>query len=343
MKHSLLLTFDYEVFLGGISGSVSRCLLSPTEAVRRIMDNVGCKGLFFVDSLYLKRLADEPSALCRHDARLIHQQLEGLVKDGHEVAIHIHPHWLDAHYSEPNNNWDGSDRRRFALSCFEEELLDQVVHESIVALEPYMDMQQELKFRAGGFYAQPFEHILPVFRKYNVLKDFSVMRDFVSTGFENRYSFNYSSPPESFIYRFASDPLKAEHGDFTEVSVNSFPLSGIIRLRNSLYYRRKKNNPEYIRMGDGRGSGNVITHRDGSGFMSKLISHQNFCIELMNPVIADGYLQYLKQEGFVHFVSHPKLFTPGGLEAFAQFLPKALQAQAETNIESILKSHLEHQ
>ncbi len=55
----ILLTFDYELFLGVNSGRINDCLIDPTQKVTAVMDRFGLKGIFFVDLLYLVRLKEE--------------------------------------------------------------------------------------------------------------------------------------------------------------------------------------------------------------------------------------------------------------------------------------------
>ena len=55
---TLLLTFDHELYLGARSGSVRRCFLDPTEALRAILNRHGMRRIVFVDALHLARLGE---------------------------------------------------------------------------------------------------------------------------------------------------------------------------------------------------------------------------------------------------------------------------------------------
>jgi hypothetical protein len=341
-RKSLLLTFDYELFLGNRSGSVRRCLIDPTNRVLEILDRHRASGLFFIDTLYLARLEKEPSAACRSDLQDIRHQLEQIIRKGHSIGLHIHPHWLDAVYEPADHNWNGENKTRFALSCLDMGQIQDAVSDSCRILAPFFEPGKLKTYRAGGFYCQPFKAFADLFAEMDVRIDFSVMRDFRSTGYRNLYGFNFTHPPKPYVYRFAEDPLVAgEQGSFIEVSVNSFKLSGITKIRNSVYFRMHKQADIYTRMGDGRGSGNIIAHASDGGFRSKIRNYSNFAVELMNPVLAEAYLGSLKREGYVHFVSHPKLFTLGGLSSFDQFLRQALNDRdVETDYREVIRQHL---
>src|SRR4051812_11803887 len=98
MQKKLLLTFDYELFLGVQSGKVDDCLIKPTNLLLSIMEEAKVKSIFFVDSVYLMRLKKQAETVeeCQVDYEKITKQIRELIKKGHYVFPHIHPHWLDA-------------------------------------------------------------------------------------------------------------------------------------------------------------------------------------------------------------------------------------------------------
>lgn len=341
MSPSLLITFDYEVFLGSKSGTIQNCLIDPTNRVLSILAKHDFKSIFFVDSLYLCRLQESTSPQNQADLKVIFLQLENIVKQGHQIGVHIHPHWLDAKYQENSNNWNGTNKNRFALSCLDDSLRTETIRKSVEILSPYMDMTRPITYRAGGFYCQPFNLLTDTFTQYNVLIDFSVMRDFTSTGYQNRYAFDFTNPPKDLIYRFDENPLfPQKSGKFIEVSVNSFRLSGWSRIRNSIYFRMNRNSPKMVRIGDGTGSGNFIAHQGDRDYRRYFRTHQNFAVELLNPVLAHSYNRQLKEEKLIHFVSHPKSFTSIGLEGFDLFCILSAKQHPETDYRNIIRNYL---
>ena len=337
----LLLTFDYELFLGPISGSIEKCLIIPTDCILDVLKRSEFKALFFVDALYLSRLKQIDTGKAKSDFSQICSQLDRIIQEGHSVGIHIHPHWIDAQFNVEKNNWDGSEKRNFALSCLGEQDLEGVISESFFVLRPWLDTNRPLSFRAGGFYAQPFIRYRNILKSYNVLWDFSVMREFQSSGLNDIYSFNYSKPPSSFIYRFESDLLIEEDGSFVEVSVNPFVLSGFRRVMNSVYYRWSQSREDQQRIGDGLGSGNVISPIFSHPLFRYFTLKQSYSVELMNPLVSRFYLKDLSNLGYVHFVSHPKLMSKFSLDSFVYFCEKARRiSNLETSIEHIVNHSL---
>lgn len=109
-KLRLVLSFDHELSLGG-ADSYQRNLFAPTEELFGVAAELGVKIVLFTDVLCAMRFRDwdrdgffEP--YCR--------QLENALLQGHDVQLHIHPHWLDSTWE--NGTFKPS--TSFALSNF---------------------------------------------------------------------------------------------------------------------------------------------------------------------------------------------------------------------------------
>ena len=106
MKPQILLSLDYELFFGAQTGTVDQCLLRPTEALAETVKKHGAHLSLFVDALYLQRLSAEARRYPRlqRDFDAICRQLESLKQDGHDIQLHIHPHWIDSHFDGDNGS-----------------------------------------------------------------------------------------------------------------------------------------------------------------------------------------------------------------------------------------------
>jgi len=340
-RKDILLTFDYELFLGKRSGTIENCLIKPTQLLLEILTKHQAKGIFFIDTLYLLRLEQENTPACKKQLETVLSQLHEIKNEGHTIGVHIHPHWLDAQYTAETNNWNGEIKTRFALSNLSDADKQTAISYSVNILQEFLEPDKPITYRAGGFYCQPFSSFSKYFEQHKILIDFSVMRMFKSNGYQNLYAFDFTNPPEEFIYYFNEDPIvKVDSGKFTEVSINSFQLSGIAKIRNSIYYRLNKDKVDFLRIGDGSGSGNIISHVNDASIKRYIRNDQTFSIELMNPIIADAYVSFLRKNDFVHFVSHPKSFTPIGLRSFDKFLDKIKLMEIEYDYTKIIASRL---
>ena len=165
MKKKLLLTFDYELFLGDSSGSVSNCMIIPTTKILEILKKFKIKAIFFVDLTYLNRLDNESKKYIsvKNDYKEIKDQLLKIKSLGHYIFYHLHPHWLDAKYLCNKNEWDLSEKRKFSLNNLNDKEIHKVFFESKKILKNFKLDRQAKGFRAGGLYIQPFERIKSTF------------------------------------------------------------------------------------------------------------------------------------------------------------------------------------
>ena len=340
IQKNLLLTFDFELFLGSKSGSVENCLIKPTRELMKIVNNYKLSMIFFVDTLYLSRLKDvaKNSITAKNDYLKIISLLQDLIDSGSYIFHHIHPHWLDAIYLEDINQWDVSNKNKFALNNLTKDevvnvfdISNEIIHE----IYKNRSLPKYFGYRAGGLYAQPFSNYKDQMKKHSILLEFSVLKNAKSKGEEGRYEFDYSTFPSENIYNFSQEVnLKDENGEFIEFTMDNCQLSGFNKIVNSIYYRLNHKKESWKRWGDGSSSGNVVK---SSKTVSKLKGEESFSIELLNNFKANVYFDYLKNENFLHVISHPKFFSNANLIALDKFLVKATSKYTiQTDVFNIL-------
>ena len=116
-RKKIILSFDYELFFGYKSGTVRKSLIEPTNLLLDGMDKYGFKGNFFVDWQMLKYLKLQSTERTISDYNLIVSQLKDIVRRGHRIELHIHPHWVNAKYNN-DGTWDFSDYSHYSLNSF---------------------------------------------------------------------------------------------------------------------------------------------------------------------------------------------------------------------------------
>ncbi len=220
---NFLISLDYELFFGRRTGSVERCLFEPSEALCKAVHPYGGKLSFFVDAGFLLRLAAEAGksdTLRREYDQLCHH-LERLVQLGHELQLHIHPHWEDSYWAD--GNWQ-VDVRRYRLHDFAEDEIASIVSRYRKALAEFCPPESICAFRAGGWVLQPFSKLAEALAANGIEID--------STVFENGQSesdthvFDFRGAPQKSLWRFNDDPLIAvEQGRFLEVPIAAHPVS----------------------------------------------------------------------------------------------------------------------
>lgn len=336
---SLLITFDYELFLGKRSGSVENCLIRPTELILEVLKKHNQKSLFFIDTTYLLRLSEIKGEYQKAatDYDKICKQLIALAKEGHWLFHHLHPHWLDAHYLPETNEWDLTNNQRFVFSSiseaerekifsFSDSFLNQIYQEACVNRTPN-------GFRAGGLFIEPFGDFIPYFKKFNISNEFSVVPNTQRGDYP--FAYDFCEVPVNRAYNF-NEKINQENnnGCFKEYPITQIKISGIAKLMNSIHYRLKVNKSEYKVYGDGNSVSKNINQKKSKRKVNHLLNMKiPASIEFLNPVNVSLYHSFMKKNNYFHLLSHPKLLTPVSISVFDAFLKKSAKTANIVNPE----------
>jgi len=311
-KH-LLLTFDYELFLGERSGTPQDCLIDPTRHLLQVCSHHPLKMIFFVDTLYLLRLRDEAAihGKCGEDFELVIEQLKELAEAGHYLFPHLHAHWLDAKYKAGDNEWALDNAHYYRLHAVDQDLRRKLFRESIGLLEQIVrstgaDYPIDA-YRAGGWSIQPFDIIAPLFREFGIRYDFSVAARRWS--FTRAHWFDFTAVQEANgPYRFSKDVTRPDtSGEFIQFPI-SFVETGKWSRRLDLLLRRSF----YRTFLKPYGKGGILraeslphdpTHYPDLYYL-QLASVENF----RTPFISE-YRRFIEDNDYLHFISHPKLLS----------------------------------
>ena len=233
-KKKIILSFDYELLFGDCSGTVQKTLIEPTNQLLDAMDSVGFKGNFFVDWQMLKYLKEEGNVRTDSDYAFIESQLKDIIRRGHRIELHIHPHWVDAKYNG-DGTWDFSDFKHYCLNSFTEEEIVGLFEEGTELLtniarevDPFYEI---VAFRAGGWAIQPFQLLRPAFEKVGIKIDSSTMSGVkIITDYSSCDFINIPVSSKGY-YNFADEVEKEDsEGKFIEVPISSVKLPFMSRV-----------------------------------------------------------------------------------------------------------------
>ena len=310
-KSTLLMTYDYELYLGR-SGHVDNCLIAPTKEIVKVMDKHNAKGTFFVDTVYLL-LAKEQ---CPSDYEKVVNQLRWLVSEGHRIELHLHPHWVDANYNVSDAQWYFDNYRYYRVSKCPKEMIADLFRRSydlLCAIAQKEDSNYKpIAYRAGGWCIEPFDTFKELFIEYGIKVDSSVR---AGNKFDDPVQgFDFTSIKDPKPYRFTDSPLKREEdGIFMELPVTPLTLSPMCLICNRIGYKIDKQNRKVW------GDGNVsFKSKEGITFKNALkklttnkiasLSYDGYCL---NP----GKSLFKKNDVLVG-VAHPKAITPRSIKIF---------------------------
>jgi len=294
IKKKIVLTFDYELFFGERSGSIEKCLLEPTKKLLDVSRKNNIKMTFFVDVLFYQRLLEVDS----DSADKIKKQLQLLVKNGHRIELHLHPHWLDAVYK--NNNWIFENYRYYRIHNLDNEKIIELFVKGKQILE---DIAREIDknynviaFRAGGFCIQPFDKLKKAFKESGLLIDSSVVCGI--KGESVAHWFDFRSVPNKEFYRFSDNvEIEKDDGEFIEFPISTYRtyiFNKIIRKIKKLKYKK-----DFKIYGDGKGMSY------SKNFLGNLVIDDMFSLENVIPSFFYELCENYNKE-YINIISHPK-------------------------------------
>lgn len=326
-RHAFIVSLDYELFFGPETGTPERCLIAPTEALAKTAEQSGFRLTLFVDAGYLvaaRREAAEHTVLERH-YRLVSTQLAELTARGHDLQLHVHPHWEDCRFD--GNGWT-LDTSRYRLHDFGAEELSRILAAYREALE---DIKQApvFAYRAGGWCIQPFDAIAESLRSAGVWLDSTVYGGGYSEVEAKAYDFRHA-PIQSRPWRFSTDPTVPDAGGwFLEIPISTYRYGPSMFWRMALNRLRKR--PETMAFGDGRTMPNNKRY-----YARRLLSRGTW-----SPVSIDGVKTASLEAAYANFAArggeifnvmgHPKSVTSVGIQHLRRFASKnARRLEART-------------
>ena len=312
---NIVVTLDYEIYFGKRSGSVERTLIEPTNALCDIAQRNGIVLVFFVDIGYLLRLKQQarqhPALEAAHDS--VMRQLDTLVSAGHELQLHIHPHWEDSVWTD--DGWR-LDMRRYRLHDFSDPEIAEIISRYTQALRTIAGDRSAFAFRAGGWCIQPFDRLREPLRQAGIQIDSTVYAKGRQDGDGQRYDFTQA--PRVSHWRFEHDPLRIDpNGSFLEVPIASHPVTPNFYWKFAI--TKILNKGKHRPMADG--SPLQLSRAD---FLRKLF------LPTASVVSIDGFKASLLAAAFQAYqrrqmsdfviIGHPKAFTRFSLQTFEDFV-----------------------
>ena len=312
----IILTIDYELFLGEQTGTVKNCMIEPTEKLASIIEKNGSKMTVFWDILHYHRLLELENNYpeLKRDKLLIEEQILDLTRRGHDIQLHIHPHWLDAKYE--NGIWNFN-YKHFKLHSLSDENNPDDINTIIGCVSFSKKLMEQLvrkespghkvnAYRAGGYLIEPFSKIKESLLMNEIKIDSSVCpNSFNDNGI---FSFDFRTYPNKTKYSFESSPKDIENtGSFLEIPITTVKILALINLFFKFLRKIKYPDLESERKGSGTGEN---SKPKGKNTYNKLLSltHSRFSQLTTDSNFKERFSYLLKRIGeYSTMILHPKL------------------------------------
>ncbi|AOE50159.1 polysaccharide deacetylase family protein [Kangiella sediminilitoris] len=309
-----LITLDYELFFGSHSGTAESCMLKPTNKLLELLDKHDVKATFYVDIGYLSRADELKCDQASTDA--VKEQLRNLSEQGHDLQLHIHPHWEKAKW---DNGYWSFDLSYYKLSDFTEKKASEIVLKYANKLESVAKVRAN-SYRAGGWCIQPFEHFSSALFQAGIKVDSTVFTDGVNLS--EVQGFDFRGSPRLSHWKFQEDPLiPNKEGPFTELPISSSIVSPLFFWRFALI--KKFAGIKYKAFGDGTAA------KMSGAQLKRLLTKKSRTVAsidgyksiLLDKFRKDAFREYGDSANLV-LIGHPKSLTEHSLEQLGRYLSK---------------------
>ena len=328
----VLLTIDYEVFLGKETGSVKDCMIEPTEKLISIIKHNNSKMTVFWDILHYYRLLqlenDFPEL--KEDISLIKKQILELIEKGHDIQLHIHPHWLDAKYE--NGKWKFK-YDRFNIHKLSNEYnrydINTIIGCITISKKLIEDLTRKanpnhniIAYRAGGYLVEPFDKIYNALKDTDIYIDSSVCPDFSNNN--EIFSFDFKSYPKRIYYRFDTSLKNInEQGKFIEIPIWTVKIPIYRNLIFTAIRKLKYPQLESSRKGEGSGYSTKYGRKSPLKRFLKIVTEPR-----INQFTTDGNFREKFNYIFKRvpekstMILHPKLLNEHTLNLIEEYIDK---------------------
>lgn len=199
-----IFTIDYEIYGNG-EGSLYELVYEPARKLKDIFDQKGANFVVFVEIAELEQIEalETDFAISK-----VKGQIRELYKQGHEIALHLHPQWSNARYHK--GKWE-LDYSEYNLCVLPKERIAEIVDRSVTYLRTVLDTSDftPLSFRAGNWLFQPTRTVASVLAERGIKVDSSVFKG----GLQHQYNLDYRKALRNeYYWRFTDDTNVSDPG-----------------------------------------------------------------------------------------------------------------------------------
>ncbi len=312
----VLLTYDYELFLGKNHSDINDILLGPTEKISNAMLEQGASGVFFAD--ICSAIQHRNVGLDEY-SDLFDLQIKSLIQQKHDIQLHIHSSWYKSKRvgDKIELSSDGYKIHDFGFDKNNPTAAQNIIHTSKRYLENLCQSisldYKCIAFRAGGFCIQPEGELFEALLNEGIAIDTSVNPHLFSLDTVNSYDFrrvpkeiNWKIDPYHGIGVEASDGIL----EIPIATAKIRPLEMIGRPMSDFKLPPPSLKGEYVKI-----ENNKKTKRSKWALMIKrFFAYRNLSLDTRTYKAIISDLEYIyKKHGlrnkdrYVCLICHPKL------------------------------------
>lgn len=310
-KLVLYLTFDHELPLGGVKTSFEKALFAPTERVMLLAEELKVPITLFSDVLCALRFAQWDKEDF-YDPYI--RQIQDVVKRGHDVQLHLHPHWLTSRY-ENGTFYPSGD---FALGDFATknypDNIEGIIEKGVAFLNKHCRKAKPdyvcTAYRGGGFNLAPnTPEVLSALYKNGILTDSSIPKGYYFRSALSEVDYSHMPPQPNWFLGTDGNLQKDAGKGLFEIPVAAKP-KGLFEMPTSFKmkhcaHRAPEDHGRQIHEGNPAG----YVYKIRQLFSSRMIAFDNYTFSAENVINILHYnVKRYKRYPVVHLalIGHPK-------------------------------------
>jgi len=313
----LIVSLDYELYFGHSTGSIERCLILPTDTLIDVLKPYHIKLSLFVDVGFLCALKQQGqhNAVLMRQYDKVAQHLGRLAKKGHDIQLHIHPHWEDSFYQKDRWHIDVSRYRLHDFNpCEQADIVDRYKQ----TLQALTD-QPVFAYRAGGWCLQPYAKIQKALKQADIWLDSTVFYQGIST--DPIRWFDFTRVIDKDFWYFSADPVQEDpQGESFEVPISAVRVNPAFFWKMILVKKFLKHK-KHVGYGDG------ISMTASKAYYLRLLSAFTYSVVSIDGLKVDLVEKALTQKvaagaELLNVMGHPKALTPYSITRFGEIIEK---------------------
>lgn len=325
MAIHIILSFDYELPLGGVAHSFTQSLFEPTAALLDTAKELSVPIVLFADVLSF--LVFEKNGIESY-TKNFKKQIQQSLQQGHDVQLHLHPHWLDSSVSESTLISSGN----FLLADFEHRPypnnIPGIIEKGKQALER---IAQEidpdytcLAYRGGGYNLAPATaNILQALQNNGILFDSSLSPGYFFASDRSVVDYQHTPRKKNWFLDPQGDFSKEGQNGILEIPIASMKkklveIPGCIKAP-FVKHRGCEKRGETIHL-PGR---QAFRHRIKQLLSARMLSFDNHTYPLnYNNQILDHYIKNTEENEDIYLctIGHPKVMGDYALKMLRHFV-----------------------
>jgi hypothetical protein len=214
---TLIFTLDYEIYGNG-QGDLQSLVIDPTNKFIGISNEYGIQVTIFPDVQEFIEMKEKVEYECV--INVVESQLKSIIRQGHDVQLHLHPQWYKAIYD--GDTWH-LDYKRVAISNLPLDDSVQLISSGRSYLENLLrEANPDYKcraFRAGYWCMTPSENILKALGLCRIESDTSVFKWGQEKG--PYVNYNYANAFSNYMPWYTDDK---------DINRKSFDNTGILEI-----------------------------------------------------------------------------------------------------------------